>query len=437
VETKLSEKYEDLFAWLGATRDTELGKVTTVIMTGGRYSQKSFATGVFSCIAAKDYNHRVLYTRYTLTAAKDSIIPEFEEKIGILNCANSFSVKTDRIQGVHNNSKIVFKGIKTSSGNQTANLKSLKDFSMLLVEEAEEIPDFKTFDKIQKSMRALDVRNLALLVLNPATKEHWIYKEYFEKRGVPEGFNGIKGTVLYIHTCYLDVERQYIPDEIWEEYEEKRRAYEYYESLSEKEKENCDPEIIAAASYYRHTVYGGWLGKSEGVIFTKWKLGQFEEVGNVYYGQDFGFSNDPTTLVKVSIDKARKLIFVKELLYQPRLTTSEIIELDGALAGTGLIIADSADPRLIFEIKKGGINIKPAFKPPGSIKAGIAMIQDYTMIVDPDSPNFVIELNNYVWLERKSGTPIDKYNHCIDPTRYIVFAVLSSKKERGKKDNNE
>ncbi|MCF2517138.1 PBSX family phage terminase large subunit [Dyadobacter sp. CY351] len=426
METKLSEKYEDLFAWLSADKKTDLGRVHTVVMTGGRFSQKSYATSLFSCVAAKDYNHRVLYTRYTLTSAHDSIIPAFTSKLDLLNSRPLFDVRTTEIKGKKNDSKIVFKGIKTSSGNLTANLKSLENFSMLLVEEAEEVPDFKTYDKIRKSMRAIDVRNLGVLVLNPASKEHWIYKEYFEKRGVEEGFNGIKGNVLYVHTCYLDVEREYIPDDIWEEYEEKRRAFELYDSLTEDQKKECDPEIVAAANYYKHVVYGGWLGKSEGVIYENWKYGDFQEVGPVYYGQDFGFSNDPTTLVKVCVDKAQKRIYLKELLYKTKLTTSQIIELDKALAGTGLIIADSAEPRLIFEVQKAGINIKPAQKPPGSLTAGIKMLEDFTIIVDPGSLNLAIELNNYIWLEKKSKTPIDKFNHLLDPSRYVLYAVLTA-----------
>src|SRR5690606_15967616 len=187
MDLELSPKYEPLFGWLYG----EFPKVDTVVITGGRYSQKSFATGLFSCVAAKDFNHRILYTRYTLTSAEDSIIPEFNEKIDLLGAYNDFEVTRDRIRGVHNKSKIAFKGIKTSAGNQTAALKSLKDFSIFLLEEAEEMPNFNDWDKVKKSIRALDVRNLSLLVLNPTTKAHWIYSEFFESRGINEGWNGV------------------------------------------------------------------------------------------------------------------------------------------------------------------------------------------------------------------------------------------------------
>lgn len=427
MKTVLSERYENLYKWLDAEKESELSRVDTVIMTGGRYSQKSFAAGLFSCIATKDYNHRVLYTRYTLTAAEDSIIPEFSEKIDLLNCHRSFDVKKDRILGRHNKSKIVFKGIKTSSGNQTANLKSLKDFSMFILEEAEEMPTFSMWDKIKKSIRARDVNNLSILILNPVTKEHWIYEEFFEGRGVQEGFNGIKDNVLYIHTSYLDLEREYIDDANWNDFQDKRKAYLYYETLNEIQRKTCDYSIYKKWYYFKHVVLGGWLGKSEGVIYENWTIGDWREVGPILYGQDYGFSVDPTTLIKVSIDRAQKKIYCKELLYEPRLSTSQIILKNGQLAPGGLIYADSAESRLIDEIRKGGVIAKEAFKPPGSITAGIAMLQDYELIIDPGSLNLIKELNNYKWHDKKSKTPIDAWNHLLDALRYVVFTSLSKK----------
>lgn len=424
---KISEKYEPLFAWLRAAPDSRLGKVDTVVITGGRNSQKSFGTGLFSCIAAKDFNHRILYTRYTLATAEDSIIPEFSEKIDILDCHEAFEIQKDRISGRFNQSKIVFRGIKTSSGNQTANLKSLKNFSIFILEEAEEMPSFSMWDKIKKSIRALDVRNLNILILNPTTKEHWVYTELFEGRGVNEGFNGIVGNVLYIHSTYLDMERQYIADSIYEDFEEKRQDYDHYESLSNDEKALVQPKIEKNWRYYKHVVLGGWLNAAEGVIYTNWSIGAYEEPTPPVYGQDFGFSVDPTTLVKVSIDKARKKIFIKELLYKPKLVTSVIISENKRLAGDGLIYADSAEPRLIEEIRRAGVNIKETIKGQGSVTAGIALLQDYELVIDPSSINAIKEINNYIWHDKKSGVPVDAFNHIWDAVRYATYPTLSKK----------
>lgn len=421
----LSEKYENLFAWLSAKKSSPLYNVDTVVITGGRYSQKSFAVGLWSCIAAKDYNHRILYTRYTLTAAQDSIIPEYEEKIDLLNCGSSFIVQNGRIQGATNKSKIVFKGHKTSSGNQTANLKSLKDFSVFITEEAEEVPTFDGWDKIKKSIRAQDVRNLSILILNPVTKENWIYEEFFEDKGVAEGFNGIVDNVMYIHSSYLDLEREFITEDTWRDFEMKRVAYQRYEKMSQAERVHADRKTIKYWSYYKHVVMGGWLSRAEGVIFENWSIGDFKEVGVPIFGQDYGFSVDPTTLVKVCIDRAQKKIYVKECFYEPLLVTSEIIRRNKQYAGKTLIIADSQESRLIAEIKKEGVNIREAFKPPHSITAGIAMMQDYEIIVDPSSLNIIKELNNYVWHDKKSKTPVDAWNHLIDAIRYVIFTTLS------------
>lgn len=425
---KLSKKYEPLFAWLNAQPGNPLHKVNTAVITGGRNSQKSFAVGTFSCVAAKDFNHRVLYTRYTLTAAEDSIIPEFAEKVEILNAHTAFTINKDRIEGTRNGSKIVFKGIKTSSGNQTANLKSLKNFSMFILEEAEEMPSFDDWDKIKKSIRATDVRNLSILLLNPATKEHWIYQELFEANGVQEGFNGIVNNILFIHASYFDMEREYIADDIWEDFEAKRQDYERWMQTPDRDK--LPARLVKNALYYKHVVLGGWLDKAEGVIYTNWSIAPFQEVSPSVFGQDFGFSVDPTTLVKTSIDQARKKIYLKELLYQPRMTTTDIYVSNMRYANGKLIYADSAEVRLIAEIASKGCNIIGCPKPPGSILAGIAILQDYELVVDPESINLIKELNNYVWHDKKSKIPIDAYNHLLDAVRYAIYPQLSAKKER-------
>ena len=116
------------------------------------------------------------------------------EKLEMLNIDEFANVQNDRITFNHNDGKIVFKGIKTSSGNQTAKLKSLKNFSCFILDEAEEENDEASFDKINLSIRAKDVENIVIIILNPTTKQHWIYKRFFESTGVQPGWNGVKIT---------------------------------------------------------------------------------------------------------------------------------------------------------------------------------------------------------------------------------------------------
>jgi phage terminase large subunit len=350
-------------------------------------------------------NRKALYTRYTLTSAKDSIIPEFVEKIELLNMQDWYDAKQDRIVGPGNR-EVVFKGLKTSSGNQTAKLKSLKGFSIFVLDEAEEENDEKSFDKINLSIREKG-QNIVVLILNPTTKEHWIYKRFFEVKGVEPGSNKVVDNVCYIHTTYQDV-LEHIPEDFLHEIE-----------LLKKN----NPEK------YRHVILGGWLDSADGVVFSNWEYGEFDESLPFGYGMDFGFFPDPDVLIKVAIDNKRKLIYCKEVFSLNNAGTDTLSNrIKQTIIGNSTIIADSAEPRLISDIKGNGINIKAVKKGPGSVLSGIKQMQEYKIIVDKESTEIGKELNNYIWSDKKSGIPIDLYNHRIDAIRYWVMTYLTPTK---------
>ena len=144
-QIKVSGKFQPLF---DLSPD-----IHTYILTGGRNSQKSFAASLASVNACKEYNHRVLYSRYTNMSLKDSIYAEVEEKIDMMNFNNLFTLQNDRIIYNYDQGKIVFKGLKAGSKVQTANLKGLKDFSMWILDEAEELNDEDIYNKISLSVR--------------------------------------------------------------------------------------------------------------------------------------------------------------------------------------------------------------------------------------------------------------------------------------------
>ena len=375
------------------------------IITGGRGSGKSFSINLLLVLLTYEKGHTILFTRYTLASAYISIIPEFIDKLEQLDIFDDFYITKDEIKNKRSGSKIIFKGIKTSSGDQTANLKSLQGVTTFILDEAEELTSEDTFDKIDLSVRQQGSHNRVILILNPTSKEHWIYTRYFEDKGVQEGSNITKGNVTYIHTTYLD---------------NKENLSESYLSQIENIKKRR-PEK------YKHQMLGGWLSAAEGVIFINWNIGSFKEVGKIVYGQDYGFAADPSTLIATSIDMANKKIYLKECFYKPRLTTSQLIILNKQFAGSSLIVGDSAEPRLLSEIKASGCNIVKSIKGQGSITFGISLLQDYDLIVDNDSINLIKELNNYAWLERKSNTPIDKFNHLIDAIRYAITYQLQNK----------
>ena len=379
------------------------------VITGGRASGKSFSVNIMLVLLTYEANHTILFTRYTLTSAYVSIIPEFIEKIELLDKFDDFHITKDEIINIRSGSKIVFKGIKTSSGDQTANLKSITGVTTWVLDEAEELTDEETFDKIDLTIRETKNQNRIILILNPTTKEHWIYQRFFEDKGIQEGINTSKDNTSYIHTTYQD----------------------NLKNLSKSFLKQIEELKIRRPLKYKHAIMGGWLNKAEGVIFNNWKIGEFKKIGVSVFGQDYGFSNDPTTLIETNIDTSNKLIYLRECYYLPSLTTSEITRLNIQHAKDSLIVADSAEPRLISEIRSKGCNVKPSVKGQGSVTYGISLLQDYDLVISEDSINLVKELNNYSWLEKKSNTPIDKFNHLIDAVRYAVSFQLKNP-NRGK-----
>ena len=373
------------------------------IISGGRASGKSFNISILILLLTFEQDHVILFTRYTLTSASISIIPEFLEKIELLGFLDHFYITKDEIVNKATGSKIIFKGIKTSSGDQTASLKSIQGVTTWVLEEAEELTDEKKFDTIDFSIRNKKQQNRIILILNPTTKEHFIYKRFFEDRGVREGSNITKVDTTYIHSTYLDNIR----------------------NLNQSFIDQIDQMRERRPEKYKHQILGGWLDKAEGVIFSNWEIGEFRKTSPSVFGQDYGFSNDPTTLIETNIDRSNKRIYLKECFYLPKLTTSEISRLNRQYAGDALIVGDSAEPRLITELRRE-CNIRESVKGQGSVTYGISLMQDYDLIIEHNSINLIKELNNYSWLEKKSNTPIDDHNHLIDAARYAISYQLKN-----------
>ena len=234
------KKYNDLFSLIVSKHR----EIDTVIITGGRGSGKSYTVAVFSVIGIIRKLWKIVYTRFTATSIGDSIREEVMGAIEDTNCDDTLKMYK---REVYKNERIAisFKGLKTGSKNQKANLKSIKGFNIWVLDEAEECPDFETFQRIYLSIRDKNKRNLSILILNPAYKQHWIFKHFFVGRGVQGGFNGIKDNVLYIHTSYLDLPAGSLPENIIKEYDRMK---------------------IDNPKMYNNIVLGGWLDRPEGVL---------------------------------------------------------------------------------------------------------------------------------------------------------------------------
>lgn len=185
-------------------------------------------------------------------------------------------------------------------------------------------------------------------------------------------------------------------------------------------------------------VYGlGQTGKIQGIVFD-YKLvdslpGHLDKVA---YGMDFGFSNDPTTLVKLGLSDGQ--LYGQELIYQTGLTNRDInkLLLDNNVSKHDLIFADSADPKSIQELRLYGWNVKPADKGADSINFSINLIKSYGQInITKDSINWIKEAKSYKYKEERDGTkvnrPVDAFNHCWDAARYYALGMLAANKGKG------
>ena len=216
--------------------------------------------------------------------------------------------------------------------------------------------------------------------------------------------------------------------EFWyyDEIKDKRNDYEHI-TLTYKDNEALSKEIIDSIEQRKEKkgwwqVYGlGELGESEGKIFKDWAIIDEtpHEARLERYGMDFGYSNDPTALI--AIYKYNDGFILDEVIYQKGLSNKQIADtiLNQPLA---LVIADSAEPKSIDEIRSYGINIQPSTKGQGSINQGIAFVQDQRISVTKRSINIIKEYRNYLWQTDKDGkitnVPEVIWNHAMDAIRY-------------------
>lgn len=150
-------------------------------------------------------------------------------------------------------------------------------------------------------------------------------------------------------------------------------------------------------------------------------------------GLDWGYSNDPTTLIEVW--KHEDNLYLNEILYDTNLTNSDIAD---KMKEAGVdrymeIVADSAEPKSIEEVRRMGFNIKPAYKGPDSVNNGIDILKRHKIYVTKDSANLIHEFRRYKWITDKDGNklnkPIDAFNHGLDAVRYVALNKLKEQKK--------
>ena len=245
----------------------------------------------------------------------------------------------------------------------------------------------------------------AILDYNPSYDEHWIYDKVCKRE-----------KTRYMHSTMLD--NPLIPDNA----KEQILSYEPTEYNIEH----------GTADKRKWLIYG--LGKRasiEGLIYEKW--GYCKEipmdVPRRGYGMDFGFTNDFTAIVSCAFDVRSNTLYLDEQCYLTHMESSDIIKFFKRVPQMR-IMSESADPRLLQEIRNSGARIFPVIKGPGSIEASISVIQGYRILVTERSVNLIKELKNYTWkfddkTKRFVNEPAEgQADHLCDAFRYWVMGEL-------------
>lgn len=355
------------------------------VIQGGASASKTFSIMILLISYAESYpNSLITVAGMTYNHLATGTIRDMKK---ILEETNRWEAerynKTEKIYYFPNGSQIEFLSVDnmTSRGPRR---------DVLFVNEANGL-NYETFDQL-----ATRTRDFVILDYNPSAK-FWAHEELVEKKPDKTSF---------LCLTYLD-----------------------NEALSAQERENIEsrkPKEGEEPSNW-WIVYGlGQIGSLEGNIYQGWQEVSVEELHKgrlVRYGLDFGFSNDETAMVAIyELEDGRT--GVEEVLYKKGILGSEYPEIlmSHNINPNVLIVADSARPEIIAEIKAKGYRIVGADKNPGSVKRGIDRVSQRHIAYSGE--NLKREYLSYAWRKKRTGEvldePIDANNHALDATRYSI-----------------
>jgi len=364
------------------------------IYYGGAGSGKSHFIGqkiILKCLTEK---RKVLVIRKVQTSQKESCWRLILDILSQWQILGYMKVnKSDMTIEFPNGSVILFKGL-----DDPEKIKSIVGLTDCWCEEATELTE-EDFDQLELRIRPFNMIPQIFISFNPISKANWTFKRWFE--------NGTNDFVL--KTTYKD---------------NKFLSKEYIEKLINM--------INTNPTYYKIYALGEFCTLDK-LVYNNWKIEEFNYQnikGQLAIGLDFGFSNDPTALIASIIDEDNNKIYIFREWGSTNKTNNEIAEIIKTLGfSKSLIIADSAEPKSIEEIRRLGIQrIRESTKGPDSIIHGIQKLQQYEIIVYPDCREIITELENYSWQKDKKtneyiNKPIDLFNHYLDALRYSLQCI--------------
>ena len=365
-----------------------------IILQGGTRSGKSYSAVQYLIVKALEEDGiAVSIVRKSFPSLRISVMRDFKEIMRSMGVWNEENWKaTENAYFFDNGSMIEFLSVQDSERRKG----SKRDY--FFCEECNEL-DYADFFQL-----FIRTTTKTIMAYNPSfsPQTHWITKQIHTH---PEA-NVYKSS--YLDNPFLD-------DAIVKEIERLKTT---------------------SPSYW--TVYGtGEFGMTEGLIFDNFSIVDYlpDEAELLGYGMDMGFTNDASSLI--ALFKGDDEIYLHEVFYEKGLLTNEIGNLiKGAyeVYGRGVVIGDSSEPRVIDELFRTGINIKPSIKGAGSIVSGIDTMKQNKIKITKQSQNLINEMYSYTWMLDKNEQPLNQpdpkcSDHAIDAARYICSFMLSMKKK--------
>lgn len=394
----INENFRDF--WYAAKKDLFLHYV----LKGGRGSAKSTHVALFLILAAMQKPITILCIRKVGNTLSESVYEQLKEAIEILKVGHLWKIGKSPLQLTYKprGNKIIFRG-----ADDAAKIKSIKmsEYPIAYV-WFEELAEFKTEDDVTTIVNSILRKTLpdgmkykVIYSYNPPKrKQSWVNKK-FETQFVASN------TFIH-HSTYL--QNKYISDEF---------------------KEDAENIKIKNEFKYKWEYLGMPLGS--GIVpFTNLKFEQItdeqiKQFDNIKQGLDFGYATDPVAFVRMHYDKTRRKLYIFDEYYGVKKSNRELAEyINKKRYGHDIIIADSAEPKSIDELKTFNIRIKGAKKGAGSVEYGEKWLDDLDeIIIDSNRcPNTAREFENIDYQTDKDGNVKpkldDKDNHTIDAVRY-------------------
>lgn len=376
------------------------------ILKGGRGSKKSCTAALWFIYHLMKYpKANLLVIRRYFNGHKDSTYAQLKWAMYRLGVGHLWQCSKSPLEMTYKptGQKILFRGMDDPMSITSITVER-GYLCWVWVEEAFQIEREDDFNKLDMSIRGEMPEGYfkqLTLTFNPWSEKHWLKKRFFDTT---------TDNVLAMTTTYRC--NEFLGDD--------DRAI--FADMKERFPRRYSIEGL-----------GNW-GIAEGLVYENWEKEEFDyrEIlkarpqCKALFGLDFGYTNDPVGFVALLLDEQNKEIFIFDEHYQKGMINPDIAEM---LKSKGYakerIVADSAEPKSIAELRKLGIpRVTAAFKGPDSVRHGIQRVQGYRMYVHPRCCNTMMELSNYVWDTKTDGTadnkPIDDYNHIMDALRYAT-----------------